>query len=376
MKKVAPLTDQITAALKRGVKDPSFDTSRVEVFEASFTTSRPLNTGGLFRLGRITKTGLDEMAAHLNGEGNAVPMHIEHNLGYGLTKEYLPIGKAFAASVVRADDGEYELRGYFYVDKEEHEDLVNKIESSAISELSIQAGWDRAISNKSGFNFLEKGNEDYAWDRTDNEGNRLGDDGHHVMISGLNKFYEVSLVGRGAAPGARIHAQRTFNLAAASTHDALATMTTLSAAPVESGDVTALTARVETLTTEKTALSTELETLKTEKTSLAATVATLTESATRHEGVVTALKADVKKASDELAEVATLLREHAQAAAVAAGLTLKDDATVAEMSALIKEASVKLHTLVPEGGRSRQLSDDPLEPHDKKRNFSAFRVRN
>ena len=80
--------------------------------------------------------------------------------------------------------------------------------------------------------------------------------------------------------------------------------------------------------------------------------------------------------SDELAEVATLLREHAQAAATAANLTLTDDATVAEMSALIKEASVKLHTLVPEGGRSRQLSDDPLEPHDKKRNFSAFRVRN
>jgi len=387
MKKVT-ITDGIAAKLRNAVADDAFDLNRVEVFEATFTTSRPLRAGGLFRNGRITRSGLEEMATHLSQKGNAVPIHIEHNLGVGFSQAFLPVGKAFSAEVVKAEDGEHELRGYFFVDKTEHADIVNKIESSSISEMSIQASWKNGISNKSGFNFLQAGNEDYAWDLIDNEGNKLGEDGHHIFISGLDKFYETSLVGRGAAPGAVIHAQdRPFRLAAASAHDAIATMKTLVAS--EADQVAALKAQITKLEADLEAATDPDQSKLAEKvtkleadlkaandkiadlTADAAKVPDLTAKVTALETENGDLKAKAETAEKAVADASTVLREHAEAAAVAAGAPAPDaDADITKLTETIKSSASKLHQIIPVNGATRQS-----RPNNTKASISdAYRI--
>lgn len=365
MKKVT-ITEAIAAKLRNAVVDEAFDLNRVDVFEATFTTSRPLRAGGVYRDARITRTGLDQMAASLSQKGGAVPMQIEHNLGAGYSSQFLPVGKAFAAEVVKAEDGENELRGYFFIDKAEHEDLINKIESSTISEVSIQASWKEGISNKSGFNFLAPGNEEYAWDGVDNEGNKLGVDGHHIFVSGLDKFYELSLVGRGAAPGAIIHAQnRPFRLAAASAHDMIATVRTLAASDVDATEIAKLKAKVadlekdlEAATDPKLAdktskLQSELDAAKAKLAELqpaADKVPTLEARVAELEAEVTKLKADAEAATKQVTEATVTLREHAEAAAVAAGEAVPaDDADLTKLTEVIKSSATKLHQIIPVG---------------------------
>lgn len=381
MKKITPNTDQL-AALRRSVGDENFDPARVSVFEASFTTSRPLSAGGIYKGARITRSGLEDMANRVNSANEAVPIHIEHNLGgslLGAGKDDLPIGKAFHAAVVKADDSEFELRGLFYIDGAVHGDIVAKIESSTISEMSIQASWKNAISNKSGFNFLAPGNEEFAWGRVDNEGNALGVDNHHVFVSGLDKWYETSLVGRGAAPGARIHARSgEFQLAAASVHDIIATMRasrTLDAGELNAPDLVALNTKLSTAETAVTDLTTKLSAATSRVTALETELSDTKTKATSAEQKTAMAEAAVTAAGQAVAEASAALREHADAAAVAAGVEKpKDNAPLAELTEVIKASAKKLHQVIPVDGVSQSIAKPNLTTRKAPAVAGAFRV--
>lgn len=191
--------------------------SDIVVFEAAVANTRPLNKmGSIFNQGRITEDTLRQMASALNSGEESVPLHTLHMQG-----GELPIGKVFQAEVISSEDGDAELRAMFFLPASESA-LVERINLGIIDEVSVGVKSKALLCSKCGFDYFsaEAGFEN-LYSMTCESGHTVGDDGTHVMLSGLDKWMELSLVSRGAASKPKILG-RTKQVLGRETYDRIA----------------------------------------------------------------------------------------------------------------------------------------------------------
>lgn len=183
------------------VADTDVKADDIVVFEATVLSTLPLTKpGSLFDGGRHTNSTLLEMAEAVNTKGQSVPLHTMHNQSFEL-----PVGRVFHANVEDRPDGQSELRARFFLAKSESR-MIEKINLGILDETSVGVTHKALLCSKCGFDYRgEEATFDNLWDRTCNNGHTLGEDGTHLVLQGMDRWMELSLVSRGAAEKAKIH---------------------------------------------------------------------------------------------------------------------------------------------------------------------------
>jgi hypothetical protein len=288
------LTAQILEQLKASLGVDAVDASQYAVYEAVALNTMPVRKRHpLYFQGRHTTKFLEDMAAQLSKE--SLPLQIQHNT------DDLPTGRIFAGQVVANSTGA-DLRVMFWVDKTNAE-LVAKIDSGTIDQVSVSVLPQTAKCSECSFDFLgEEATYEQLWSGTCPKGHTMGQSGAHAVMDSLAGWFEMSLVGRGGAQGARILGQTQRRLAADGSD---LTPLTLNYAIAKDSkmDMTEFLAKL-TATTEEAAR------LKVEKEQLTASVATLTEQVTTLSDQLVELQAklDVKPALPaEFSEIVRLM---------------------------------------------------------------------
>lgn len=383
------ITPKIEAAIKRST-DGSVDPNTVAVFEVSSFNTLPVNKRGLFNQARASETTLRQMADYLNAGTDYAPLHVEHNQGYDL-----PVGRTFAGEVVRDANGVAELRTMIYIPRgsDKGPDLIAKLDSGVIDEVSVGLQASHLNCSECGFDY--RGPDAtfmHLYEGVCANGHEVGQDGVHVIMNGMDKFLELSLVSRGAAQKTKIVSRTksimgedAFNkLAASGTNPEIITLFATPTTPQKEApmDVNKL---VEDLTTVKASVlvkDQEITSKTATITELQASVATLTaENATLKTNAdatkVTALTAEVETLKASSGEVVAFVREEAERLSVAAGLPKPAEGIgFADLKASIETARTKLRESLPQGGVA-QTGDPALQASAKQTESynTAFKTR-
>jgi hypothetical protein len=210
------LDDATKAKLKKAAGD-SVNLDNLAVFRAAALTTAPVRKNHPLYLGAVhSRSFLEQMKTDLDGESR--PVQIMHGSSDG---DQLPIGRVFTGEVLTGTgpNGSDELEVLFWIDKTAHQSKVDLVNNGTIDQVSVAVLGKEALSNKTGFDFLGPNADlfDNIMAGTDDKGNVMGRDGAHVVINNLDQWFEMSLVGRGGATGARIKgdgAKQTMHLAA------------------------------------------------------------------------------------------------------------------------------------------------------------------
>lgn len=198
--KQLPLNDDLRAKLKAAA--PDTDPEKVAVFEAAALSTAPVRKKHPVYQGAVhTANFLAQMMGELQKESR--PLQIMHGSSDG---DQLPIGRVFHGQISEGTgvDGATELLTLFWIDNE-HAELVAKVNSGTIDQVSVAILGKSAKSNKTGFDFMGPDADlENIWLGVDDKGNKMGVDGAHVIVDELDAWFEMSLVGQGGAQGARI----------------------------------------------------------------------------------------------------------------------------------------------------------------------------
>ncbi|MEH3064950.1 MAG: hypothetical protein PGN33_20150, partial [Methylobacterium radiotolerans] len=202
--KQLPLNDDLRAKLKAAA--PDTDPEKVAVFEASALSTAPVRKKHPVYNGAVHTTNfLAQMMGELAKESR--PLQIMHGSSDG---DQLPIGRVFLGQISEGTgvDGATELLTLFWIDNV-HEDLIAKVNSGTIDQVSVAILGKSAKSSVTGFDFMGPDADiENIWGGVDDKGNRMGHDGAHVIVDELDAWFEMSLVGQGGAQGARIKGNR------------------------------------------------------------------------------------------------------------------------------------------------------------------------
>jgi hypothetical protein len=184
------------------------DISQFAVYETIAINTLPIRkSGSIFNGATLTPQLLQEMANHVN-TNKKLPLQTMHDM------QELPVGTSFHAMVSTEFKDQQvvtELRQLFYVSANtaDGKDVIAKLESGTINEVSVNfmsqhqrcstCGWDYMGPDSTFMNF---------WDRTCANDHVVGENGTHLLLDGLSKYYELSLVNVGAANNANILSRR------------------------------------------------------------------------------------------------------------------------------------------------------------------------
>ncbi len=204
------LDDTLRAKLRE--RAPDVDPTKIAVFRAAALSTAPIRKRHpLYNGAVVTEALLGEMRDELHKESR--PLQIMHGSSDG---DQLPIGRVFDAELSQGTgpNGATELRTLFWIDTE-HLELVNKVNSGTIDQVSVAFLSKSIKSSKTGFDFLgPKASFENVWGGVDDQGNKMGTDGAHAILDGLDGWYEMSLVGQGGALGAKILSGGQLHLSA------------------------------------------------------------------------------------------------------------------------------------------------------------------
>jgi len=387
MSKRVTITEKIQARIRAAVGDPDLNTNDLAVYEARFLTTEPLTKGGFFNKARVSPPTLFQMAAYLTEEGKARPLHIMHE------DDILPIGKVFSAEARTMANGETELRGQFYIPLSETASLT-KLDNAVVDEVSVGMLNTHAFCSECEFDYFgaEAGWTNFM-DLSCSEGHKIGVDGVHVRLAGLESWSELSLVGAGAAKNAKIMprikqvmAKADYERLAASGAPADARLVTTSykiedatpptqeepkmdlkeiLAQLSASTTDAATVKVE-LATAKATVDTQAARITELETQLAASAATVDADKATLQTELDAAKADLKTADEKLVP-------HFEAAFTASG-DAKIEAPVGLVAklAMIEEKALKLHQVV--GAKSDATDKQATLQSNEDARKSAFKL--
>jgi len=317
------------------------DASKLAVFECVAMSGDPIKKPGSIFNGAVhTPSMLSAMAEYVNS-GKSVPLNLMHD------DSALPTGRVFYAQPM--DGG---LRAQFYMPADAPEaDLIDQgvITEVSVSILSAQmlcsaCAWDYLGEDAGVMNFI---------DQTCANDHTIGVDNTHLILNGLDQFFELSLVGTGASPSARILApsaaklsqNRIDRLAASGVSPAAVILTTQP--PKRKEDPMAdlnLKEFTETLASQAGAIA-KLTVEKASFEATAAEVPTLKASLATATSTITDLEAKLAVTAD-YAAMHAYLTEQAQKALTASGKGGAPGKTFAELKAQIDESGVNLANLV------------------------------
>lgn len=373
-------TPFITALLKKTLGEDA-DTGMLPVFEVVATSSRPLKKKGLYDKAVITPLTLAQMAQAVNRE--AVPYMMDHNM------EGAPKGKFFYAEM-RQDTGTPELRGLFYLDPTET-DLIAKTNTGTMDEVSVGFLPSTIKCSACSFDYmadLRAGNYEAIMNLTCNKGHKLGQNGVHAMVDGLEDFMELSAVSRGAAPNSKIigndNAKLGLDVAklAASGFDVNDLYLTASVSKGEDNvDLMELATKLSEVTAtaavDKATLTARADTAEAALTAAQETATTATARVTELEAELTAAKEATAPSEDAAALEAATTFLSAQYTAVLTAAGEKDivvPETVKEMVDGIEAHRAKLSAIFPVGGVA--LAANHTEENAAPNKLSSFKRKN
>lgn len=389
IKELAP-TASMLAALTKAFGGP-VDTSKIAIFECIALTPQPISKAGTIFDRAVPQMGmLSDMVSQVQ-TGGFVKLHKMHDQGGGLfTEPGMPIGNVFEAGIV---DGA--LRSLFYIgrDTAEGQDLIAKLNNGTIDEVSVGAKSKHMRCSECGWDYLgADATMMNIFDRTCANGHIIGENGVHLKLDGLDRWYELSLVSIGAARGAKIVGRtraslgkEDFQRLAASGFDPEMTSvfmftsqkkeTGIMADNPNNSGATDMAGTLNLIAT----LSAKEATATAQLAASAANIADLTAKLTAAEAKVAELTAQLTAASeaakvvDEHKLLLAFVAEQTKAALVASGATnptVPDNAK--DLIASIEAAKLKLHNL-PTGQQieGQGNSEGEVDIH----RLSAFRTR-
>lgn len=349
-------TPEITAKLQNAVGD-GVDTSNLAVFEAISLNTLPIRKRHpLYTDATHSTQFLSEMASQLNAE--SLPIYLMHD-----SDAPTPFGRAFFADVM-PNMGESELRTLFWVDKVAHPDIVQKLDNGTIDQVSVSVLPKALTCSGCGFDFM--GPESDLFDNiltgTDPKGHVMGQDGYHAVATNLDSWFELSLVGRGGARGARILPRdeqklgsTTFQRLAASGVD-LSLVTLVASAEPMNMDLTKLIAELTDAKAKVTVTEASVVTLNGTITTLTAEVTDLTTKLAAAE----AAKGSAGPKQEDLDAAVGALRDVTLKVLVASGKVdaKTDTLDVATCVSTITETSKALAAKLVAGGSSKEATAD------------------
>jgi len=371
--KQLPISGEVERKLRASF-GPDADLTNLAVFEVTAVTDLPIRQrGGLFQGARVGESTMLEMAAHLEKE--SVPLIVNH------TTDGEPHGRTFAGKV---QDGS--LHALIALNSKVNADSIERLNSGVTDQVSVAILSKKCLCSECGFDYFgEEADFENIYLRTCPEGHEIGVDGVHTRLLGLASFYELSLVGQGASPGARVKGPSEAILAKSDGFQRLAaknahpSMVVLQASPTlpepetmsldkdflaqfsaQAGELGASKAEVARLTAELAVRpSADVAALQTQVADLTPKAALAVELQTKLDEAIAALAAAPK--AEDVTVAVTALKAHAKAVLVACGeanpeALLSDD--VAALDALIKEKTAKLTAIIPIGARSVVTEDD------------------
>ena len=372
-------TEFITAALRKSLGD-GVALDHLRVYEAIALNTLPLRKNHpLYNGSRADRSLLYEMAAELNKESR--PVHLMHY------SDDLPVGRVFYGEVV--DQGsEAELRVLFFLDPTADEEAV-KIDSGSVDQVSVSVLPKHIYNSVSGFDYLgPDATVEHIMSGTDPDGNTLGKNGCYGRIVGLNKFFELSLVGMGGAQNARIisrdesHFGSSYQKLAASGLDpnALVLVASTSTRKEEMN----LTEIIAQLTDMKAELAQKIIEISTLQAAIAEKDKRIAELEAKLEDVakpqaelqeqIASLTTQSEEVRAQLDAAVTSLKDIATKVLTAAGKTTDGlPETVEELNAVINETTEALAASLVAGGRSKEATSDVSK--DIVPVAGAFRVR-
>lgn len=366
------ITPEIEARLKNSVGEVPKD---IAVYETIALNTLPVSKRGSIYNGAVHgEAFLKEMAAELQKNGSFLPIHTLHMQGYEL-----PVGRGFYGEVLTNDKGLPELRVQYYISTGEADTegrtLASRLDTGAINEVSVAVLPKHLNCSQCGWDFLsEENRKSHPWaiyDRTCGNDHVIGENGVHVLPNGLAKFFEMSLVSRGAANGAIVQgpsrarlsmdSEEMRSLAASGTAPEAAVMIAHFVQPTENQPKK-----------ESGQMSVDLEKhikLSADHIVLQKETAEKDQRIASLEGTIKDKDAEIVKLTEAGGKAAELQAQNMeysafiaeQAKFAATALSLAESAIptgVKEQIAFVKECGVKLHQMFPAGGRGNNSADD------------------
>lgn len=337
-------TPQIEALLRASFGADA-DLTAMVVFEFVAANLQPLRKdSGIYKGARFSQNTLAQMAELVGKE--SVQLILNHGEG-------MPVGRVFAAEI--KDES---LHTLVAISERTEAKLVADIDAGVIDQVSVGVMPARLLCSECNFDYMsEEATFDNWWDLTCNEGHTIGVEGVHARIAGAASWFEMSLVGMGAVPGARsvpkdqsAFAPSVQRLAASGVPTKRMLCSNHVHQPKDSVmDLAALTARVETLAVEKHTLEAKVET----------SAAALTAMTAERDALVAerdTLKASVEKApnADHFTAVTAALTDITTRALIALGV--KEPSVPTDPIALVAamtEAQTKLTAAIPTTVKSK-----------------------
>ena len=375
-------TPFVSALLQAAVGE-GVDTSELRVFEVTATSTIALRgkKNTVFDRAKISPNTIAQLARAVNNE--PIPLMMDHDM------RGTPYGKFFYAESIPTDLGETELRGYLYVDPSETK-IITKLNSSSIDEVSIQFLSEKILCSECGFDYKQAMAEDNYMPLIlleCEEGHKIGVNGVHTNIVGLEDVVELSLVSRGAAKNSKIIApsdaklgKEAQRLAAAGVElDNIYCTASMGDQGEEEVDFKELSAKLSSLTDDKIELSTKLNAATSENTRLEGVVTERDETITALTAERDDLKSKLEAASeegdldaDQTAALNGLIGKQYVALKALDGDT---DAKVLDEVALMVDYitgnETRLSALIPAGGASQGAGSGETEEEQKARAAEA-----
>lgn len=364
MAKKLTLDERLKSLITQAVGD-EIDFDQIAAYEAVAASTRPIEQRATAYHGAVmSQAFLQEMAGYYKDE--SVPIQVMHN------GAMLPVGKLFAADVLEADAGHYDLNVLFYLDG--NSDYAKDIDLGILDEVSVGALPKHAFCSECDFDYMAAGNEYNFYFRECDNGHQIGMDGVHLRLSGLDKWKELSLVNKGASnkpkilgsAKQRLSKESYSQLAASMSDPGVLNLAYLSCSPQQPVDnkgnimdLSALTEKATSLSAANGKLEVKLEAsesalqaAKDQNVELQNEITSLKEQL--EASSETGLKTKVEDLETKLSEADKLVAEfdsQLKTAATMAELELSESATAAEKIELLKKAQIKL-AAIPRGGVS------------------------
>ena len=376
---------ELTDTVRKYIQDKcgtSVDFNQIAVYQARGISTEQISQNTLYDKGNLTRNALADMEALINDPLNNVSIQAMHDVSE------LPQGKVFHAELVDENNATSALYTLFGVSTE-HPDIINKIDNGIIDEVSFGFRPKQILCSECGKDFLDKDVSfiDIMEGHCPECGAYMGEDGAHVVVPGIEKVSELSLVNRGAAKHAKIldsvyqmamSEDSTVTLTKEGMKDDLLKLNLCSTISKEEVDMTPeeITAAVEAAMSahkeEQDKLQSTIASLGEEKAALeeAKNLAETEKAALAQEKVdlETALAEAKKKAE----EIQSAFDAEIQKVLVAAGLSDAVPAELGDKLELLKKAHLTLAN-IPVDGVSKPA--DKLNKKNSEADFSAYKVK-
>jgi len=361
------MTPALQAMIKQAMGE-DVDPTNFAVFETIMLNTKPLpgKRGALFENAVVMPITLKEMVDSING-GAHLPLIADHEL-FGAPK-----GRLFH-SALDFEDASLTMRGLFYLDETETTTIA-KLNAGSLDEVSVAFLSREFNCSECGWDYFGAGvSREYIYERTCANGHKIGTNGAHGEMVGLNQFIETSLVARGAADKPKILGKSQAKLAPAPLQvlaangfemDELVVQASLGKKEEVSMDLNAAITQIATLSMEKGTVVAEKTAAELRATNAEAQIATLTSTVSERDATIatltsekTALEARPDAAvGAERDEAVTFLHEQLDHLMTAKGeAKLEGDkrlTKVSELKAKIGELTANLTSILPVGGRSQ-----------------------